>query len=53
MNTNLKKFIRRFVKLSDPELEEIASKFKRKEVKKNNYVFKQDDTCKDFVFVDK
>jgi CRP-like cAMP-binding protein len=53
MNTNLKKFIRRFVKLSDSELEEIANKFKRKEVKKNNYVFRQGDTCKDFVFVDK
>lgn len=53
MSTNLKKFIRRFVKLSDTELEDIASKFKRKEIKKNNYIFRQGDTCKDFVFVDK
>jgi len=53
MSTNLKKFIRRFVSLSDNELEEVVSKFKRKPVKKNTYVFRQGDTCKDFVFVDK
>ncbi len=53
MSTNPKKLISRFVTLSDAELEEIASRFKRKVVKKNNYVFKQGDTCKDFVFVDK
>jgi CRP-like cAMP-binding protein len=53
MSTNLKKFISRFVKLSDVEMEEIISKFKRKLVKKNDYVLRQGDTCKDFVFVDK
>ena len=53
MSTNLKKFISRFVTLSDEELEEIAGRFKRKLVKKNNYVLRQGDTCKDFVFVDK
>ena len=53
MNTNLKKFISRFVTLPDSELEEFAGSFKRKTIKKNNYVFRQGDTCKDFVFVDK
>jgi CRP-like cAMP-binding protein len=53
MNTNLKKFISRFVNLSDAELEEIANKFKSKVVKKNNYLMRQGDTCKDFVFVQK
>ena len=53
MTTNLKKFISRFVTLSDDELDEIAGKFKRKVVKKNDYVFRQGDTFKDFVFVDK
>ena len=53
MSTTLKKFISRFVTLSDAELEEVVSKFKRKPVKKNNYIFRQGDTCKDFAFVDK
>lgn len=53
MSTNLKKFIRRFVTLSDAELEDITSKFKSKVIKKNNHVLKQGDTCKDFIFVQK
>jgi len=53
MTTGLKKFISRFVALSDDELNEIVAKFKRKVVKKNDYVLRQGDTCKDFVFVDK
>ena len=53
MSDNLKKFISRFVTFSDGELEEVASKFKRKLVKKNEHVLRQGDTCKDFVFVDK
>jgi len=53
MSDNLKKFISRFVTFSDDELEEVASKFKRKLVKKNEHVLRQGDTCKDFVFVDK
>ena len=53
MLTGLKKFIRRFVTLPDDELDEITDKFKRKVIKKNDYVLRQGDTCKDFVFVDK
>jgi CRP-like cAMP-binding protein len=53
MNTDLKKFISRFAILSDAELEEIANKFKSKVVKKNSYVLKEGDTCKDLVFVQK
>ena len=53
MSTNLKKFIGRFTTLSDDELEEITSMFKKKLIKKNDYVLRQGDTCKDFVFVDK
>lgn len=53
MTTHLKKFISRFVTLADDELNEIAGKFKRKVLKKNDYVLRQGDTCKDFVFVDK
>lgn len=51
MNTNLKRFISKYVNLSDVELEDIASKFKSKVVKKNSYLLRQGDTCKDLVFV--
>lgn len=53
MNTDLKKFISRFVTLSDAELDEIANKFKNKAVRKNGFVLKEGDTCKDLVFVQK
>ena len=53
MNTNLKKFISKYVNLSDVELEDITNKFKSKVVKKNNYLLRQGDTCKDLVFVKK
>jgi CRP-like cAMP-binding protein len=53
MNTNLKKFIAKYVTLSDAELEDITNKFKRKVVKKNDYLLKEGETCKDLVFVQK
>jgi len=53
MSTNLKKFISRFVTLSDAELEEVTNKFKSKPVKKNSYLLREGDTCKDFIFVQK
>ena len=53
MNTSLNEFIGKYVNLSDAELEEITNKFKSKVVKKNNYLLKQGDTCKDLVFVQK
>lgn len=51
MNASLKKFIAQYVDLSDAELEDVSNKFKSKTVKKNNYLFRQGDTCKDLVFV--
>jgi len=51
MIINLKIFISKYVKLSDVELEDITNKFKRKVVKKNSYLLRQGDTCKDLVFV--
>lgn len=53
MNTNLKKFITQYVDLSDVELEDISNKFKSKSIKKNNYLFRQGDICKDLVYVQK
>ena len=51
MDTNLKAFLTKYVKLLDPELDEIADKFKSKTVSKNSYLLRQGDTCKDLVFV--
>lgn len=53
MNTNLKTFISQYVSLSETELEDIVTHFKSKTVKKNNYLLRQGDTCKDLVFVQK
>jgi CRP-like cAMP-binding protein len=53
MTTHLKTFISKYVDLSAAELEDIAGKFKNKVVKKNDYLLRQGDTCKDLVFVQK
>lgn len=53
MTTNLKTFIAKYVTLPDTELEDIANTFKSKLVKKNTYLLRQGDTCKDLVFVQK
>ncbi|MBL4710566.1 MAG: Crp/Fnr family transcriptional regulator [Flavobacteriales bacterium] len=53
MNTDLKKFIAKYVKLSDDELEDISNKFKTKTVKNNSYLLSQGKTCKDLLFVQK
>lgn len=51
MNNNLNKFLEKYVKLSEAELEYVSNKFKRKLIKKNNYLLKQGETCQDLVFV--
>lgn len=53
MNSNLKIFISKYVDLSEAELEEITNKFKSKVIKKNSYLLRQGETCKDLVFVKK
>jgi CRP-like cAMP-binding protein len=53
MNTDLKIFITRYVNLSEVELEDITNKFKCKVVRKNSYLLRQGNTCKDLVFVQK
>ena len=53
MNTRLIHFIGKYVTLSEDELEDVASKFKSKTVKKHDYLLKQGATCKDLVFVQK
>ena len=53
MSTNLKKFITSYVALSDDEVDVIVSRFKSKAVKKNDFLLRQGETCKDLVFVQK
>jgi CRP-like cAMP-binding protein len=53
MNSDLKKFLGQYADFSEVELEDITNKFKSKTVKKNNYLLRQGDTCKDLVFVQK
>ena len=53
MYTDLKNFISKYVSLSELELEDIASKFNHKTVKKNEYLLKEGGICKDLVFVQK
>jgi CRP-like cAMP-binding protein len=51
MSEQLNTFIRHFIDVSESELLEIKAKFKRKRVKKEEYLLKAGDVCKDFVFV--
>jgi len=51
MTPELKAFIKTYVKLPDEELEQIAGKFRRRTVKKNEYLLRQGEICGDLVFV--
>lgn len=53
MNHDLKSFLNRYAAFSEAELETIVNKFERKDIKKNSYLLRQGDTCKDLVFVRK
>lgn len=51
MNSVLKIFLSQYASFTETELESIASKFIIKRVKKNDYLLRQGDTCKDIVFL--
>ena len=51
MSAELKKFFNDYVPLPDSELEDIVSKFKKKKIKKNEFVLMQGEICKDLIFV--
>jgi CRP-like cAMP-binding protein len=53
MTAELKKFLSNYINLSDDELEEIAGKFKGRAIKKNGYLLREGEICKDLVFVQK
>lgn len=51
MTPELKKFLIDYVKLPQAELDDIASKFKKRTIKKNEFVLRENEVCKDLVFV--
>lgn len=51
MSTQLKNFISNYVKLDDAELDDIAGRFKKKQLSKNEFLLKEGDICSDLVFV--
>jgi CRP-like cAMP-binding protein len=53
MSNDLKIFLSKYADFLEEELDDIILKFKRKTVKKNNYLLRQGDICKDLVFVQK
>ena len=53
MNRIISNFISKYVILSEEEIEEIAKHFKSKTIKKNNFLLRQGETCKDIVIVEK
>jgi CRP-like cAMP-binding protein len=53
MISGLRQFITQYVALSDSELDDIAGRFRSKLVRKNDFLLRQGDVCKDLVFVQK
>lgn len=53
MHQDLKKFISRYIHLSEEELDDVAGRFKSRSLRKNSYLLRQGETCKDLVFVQK
>src|SRR3954465_5731341 len=51
MESGLKDFIGKYVHLDFTDLASIAGKFRKKTVKKNDYLLKDGQVCKDIIFV--
>ena len=51
MTAGLKNFIATYVNLPETELDAIAGKFRKKSIKKNEFLLRQGEICKDLVFV--
>lgn len=51
MTAALKTFIANYVTLSDAEMDSIAGKFSSKTIKKNDYLLREGQVCKDIIFV--
>ncbi len=53
MTPELKKFISEYVQLPPEELNDITAKFKARNIRKNEFVLQQGETCNDLIFVQK
>ena len=53
MTTELKTFINKYISLPPDALDEIAGKFNSRAIKKNDYLLREGETCRDLVFVQK
>lgn len=51
MSAELKIFLNEYASIPEEELEFIISKFKRKKIKKNDFLLQEGEICKDLVFV--
>jgi len=51
MSAELKAFISQYVTLDAAELDNIAGRFKKRKVEKNNFLLQQGDVCADLMFV--
>jgi CRP-like cAMP-binding protein len=53
MHTDLRNYLIQYADLSEGDLEYITDRFRSKAIKKNQYLLRQGDICKDLVFVQK
>ena len=53
MNGIITRYISKYVVLSEKEAQEISDKFTSKIIKKNDFLLRQGETCKDIVIVEK
>ena len=53
MISGLRQFITQYVSFSDQELEDVSGRFRSKVLRKNDYLLRQGEICKDLVFVQK
>jgi len=51
MNKGLKDFITNYVDLTEDEMQDLIGRFKSKTLKKNEYLLREGETCKDLAFV--
>ena len=51
MTPELKKFIAKYIRLDASEMDNIANRFNRKTIKKNDYLLREGQVCKDIIFV--
>lgn len=51
MTKELRNFIKEYIQLPEEELDHIVNKFKKKHLRKNEFVLREGEICKDLIFV--